>query len=114
MKSTMQQIHQEVFDLLMKYHKEDDNFLFAFRQINRASKLDKGYWFLGGDDYLAVSFWRGTDWKSKNPRIFFQIRKNGDSSLEFRNSDVSSKYDFFNINLLEEVGAEKSYYGYSK
>ncbi len=110
----MSQIHQDVFDLLMEHHKMDDNFLFAFRQINRAEKLDKGYWFLGGDDYLAVSFWRGTDWKSKTPRIFFEINKHGNSSLEFRNSDVSGHNDFFDVRLLEDVKVKESYYGYSR
>lgn len=110
----MYQIHQEVFDLLMSHHNKDENFLFTFRKINRDKKLDKGYWFLGNDDYLAVSFWTGKDWLAKTPRIYFEINKNGTSSLEFRNHDVSSKYDFFNINLLEEVGANKSYYGFSK
>jgi predicted ATP-binding protein involved in virulence len=116
MKKTMHQIHQEVFDLLMRYHIKDKNFLFTFRQINRAEKLDKGYWFLGNDDYLAVSFWTGTDWISKTPRIYFKIKKDGTSSLECRHADTESHSDYFPYSFLKEIGAKSINYnkGYSK
>ena len=104
----MHKIHEEVFQLLMKYHKKDENFLFTMRQINRGGKLDKGYWFLGNDDYLAVSFWSGTDHLAKTPRIFFQIYKDGSSSLELRNEDVFGHIDFFPDQLIKKLGAEEN------
>lgn len=116
MKKTMQQIHQEVFDLLMKYHNKNKNFLFTFRKINRAEKLDKGYWFLGNDDYLAVSFWTGTDWISKTPRVYFKIKKDGTSSLELRHADTESHSDYFPNSFLKELDTKSVNYnkGYSK
>jgi len=36
----MQKIQEEVFQLLMKYHKESDDFLFTLRQTNRSQRLD--------------------------------------------------------------------------
>ncbi|GEM_PF-5659463 len=108
MDKEMHEIHDEVFKLLMKYHKKDENFLFTMRQINRGGKLDKGYWFLGNDDYLAVSFWKGVDWLSKTPRISFRIYKDGKSSIELRNKDVYSHTELFPDNLIKELGGKEN------
>jgi len=106
----MYEIHEEVFKLLMDYHTKDENFLFTLRQINRGGKLDKGYWFLGNDDYLAVSFWHGTDRVAKSPRVFFKIDKNGNSSLELISEDGFRHIDFFDCKLLDDLNLKYNKY----
>lgn len=111
----MKEIHEEVFNFLMVYHnREPENFFFITRKINRYNKLDEGYWFLGNDDYLAVSFWTGNDKLTRTPRIFFKIKANGESSIEFRNKDVFNHTDFFHPDLIKAIGASKTVNGYSK
>lgn len=115
MLKTMKEIHEEVFNILMEHHERDkENFFFTTRKINRNNKLDEGYWFLGNDNYLAVSFWTGIDTLTRNPRIFFKIKSNGETSIEFRNKDVKNHYDYFHPNFIKEIGAEETINGYSK
>lgn len=115
MLKTIKEIHEEVFNILMEYHERDkENFFFSTRKINRNNKLDEGYWFLGNDNYLAISFWTGIDTLTRNPRIFFKIKSNGETSIEFRNKDVKNHYDYFHPNFIKEIGAEETINGYSK
>jgi len=115
MPEKMEKIHQEVFDLLMKLHKEDNTLLFTFRQINRKSRLEKGYWFLGDDKYLAVSFWRGRDWMTRMPSIAFTISVYGTTSLEFNAKDMN-RYNYFGASMIKQVGAHlmENSFGYRK
>lgn len=87
----MQKIHDEVFKHLMKLRKQDPNLFFTMRQTNRYSRLDKGYWFLGNDDYLALSFWSGKDWKNKTPNIYFEIKIDGRCQFIFSAKDSGFK-----------------------
>ncbi|QXU44128.1 AAA family ATPase [Pedobacter sp. D749] len=96
------EIHQKVFDFLMEYHKADKGFLFVLRQLNRNARLEKGYWFLGNDDYVAVSFWMGKDDKTKSPRLSFIISLDGTTYLEI-NSRSNSK-PFFTLDFFKELG----------
>ena len=66
-------LHQQVFEILDQKRKEEADFRFTLRQINRGKRLEKGYWFHGNEHYLAVSFWAGFDWKNKTPDIIFVI-----------------------------------------
>lgn len=95
----IEQIHEDVYNLLMRYHNRDNNFLFTLRSLNRKIRLDKGYWFLGDDYYLAVSFWSGNDHLTRMPRIAFAINVDGHTTLEFNSKDVS-KLQFFQDSLL--------------
>lgn len=105
-------IHQEVFDLLMKYRKKDKDLFFVLRQTNRKNRLDKGYWFLGDDQFVSISFWKGKDWMTKTSRISFEIGIHGHTRLEFTSKDVGRKGNFFNENLMKEIDATAYDYGY--
>ncbi len=50
MAEPIERIHEKLFDLLMKHHRNDEDFLFTLRQINRNGRLDKGAneWHFGG------------------------------------------------------------------
>lgn len=90
----IEKIHEEVYAYLLSIHKNNTDFKFGVRKINRDARLEKGYWFPGNDKYLAVSFWNGTDWKSKAPIISIIIYTDGTSSFEINDNDY----------VLEEMG----------
>ena len=95
--SQMQEIHNEVFKLLMKEHTKDPELLYTFRKTNRQNRLDKGYWFLGNENYLSVSFWSGMDWMNKTPNIQFRVEKDYNCSFIF-----SAKDSNFKLKLAKE------------
>ncbi|MEJ5995180.1 AAA family ATPase [Pedobacter sp. Du54] len=103
MPNSIQELHQQVFDLLYNIHRKDEEFLFTLRKINRKGRLDKGYWFLGGEHYLTVSFWTGRDWVTKIPRISFTINIEGYTYLELSQKDIYQRVDYFEDRLLEEL-----------
>lgn len=110
-----QAIHNEVYDLLIKYWQNDPSFHFTFRKSNRDGRLDKGYWFYGNDDYLAISFWTGMDWKNKTPNIIFVILlDSGDTYLEINTSDSDEKRRFINNHLVDVLKLETSGKRYQK
>ncbi|WP_433862854.1 AAA family ATPase [Sphingobacterium thalpophilum] len=98
----IRKIHEDVYNYLMRCHRKDNNFLFTFRRSNRKDRLTKGYWFLGDDYYMAISFWTGNDSVSKTPRIAFTINIHGDCYLEFHSKDFG--YGLYNEQLLSRLG----------
>lgn len=92
----MYRIHEKVFEYCYnKYNSEGWLFKFSLRKSNRYDRLNHGHWFYGDDNYAAISFWSGSDWKNKTPNIFFGIDKNGSTFLELTASDSEKKYAFF-------------------
>jgi predicted ATP-binding protein involved in virulence len=95
-------IHEAVYDFLEEYREQEIRnrraFHYTFRRSNQKNKLDEGFWFYGNDNYLAVSFWSGMDWKNKTPNIFFRITNEGRTFLtittkdSIRKAESSSKY----------------------
>lgn len=85
-------IHKEVLNFLLKYKKETDkNLFFVPRRINNKGRLDKGYFFTGGENYLGVSFWEGGDSKEKIHNIAVIIIENGESYIELSSRDDENK-----------------------
>ena len=66
-------VHNEVFDYLYGKHKENAAFKFTTRTRNNRERLKKGYWFIGGEDYLELSFWQGKDSLAKINNIGFTV-----------------------------------------
>ena len=64
-------IHDELFQFLLDYKKRYPDFYFMPRQ--KGDRLENGYWFLGNENYLAISFYTGVDTSNKTPNITFQI-----------------------------------------
>lgn len=107
-------IHEEVFDLLQTYHEEDPKFLYTFRRSNRGDKLAQGYWFYGNEEYLAVSFWSGIDWKNRTPNIIFVILNTGKTYLEINVSDSPRKRAFVNEFLISSLFLEADQHRYRR
>ena len=75
----IERIHDEVFECLWgKYFEEKkkgNNFFFTTRRRFLSGR--ERFWFLGTNDYLAVSFWTGSDYMNKTSKIYFEIRPDG-------------------------------------
>ena len=78
-------IHESVLNHLLK--NEQVNFSLRSKDKRNEDKLSKGYWFLGNENYLAISFWNSRDWRNKTPNIFFGIDSAGWTWLEFIDKD---------------------------
>ena len=60
-------VHDELFQFL-----RDHDIVFMPRQKS-SDRLNQGYWFIGDDNYLAISFYTGGDTSNKTPNITFQL-----------------------------------------
>lgn len=76
------EIHERLYEYLMKRYEKDDNFRFTLRSTNHGGKLNLGYWFLGDDSYLTFSFWKSSVWHQKTSNIAFVVANDGTSTLE--------------------------------
>jgi len=57
----MVKYHNQVLEYLLDYKKEHNNFTFATRVKNTNDRLNKGYWFLGNDDYMFIPLFKRAD-----------------------------------------------------
>jgi len=111
----IQKIHEEVFNLLKNEHEKNPGFLFTMRKTNRYNRLEKGYWFLGNDKYLSVSFWSGMDWMNKTSNMYFQINNDKSCYFYFTAKDSYHKLEFAKKKVvplfdnLENIGVESIY-----
>lgn len=69
---SIENIHENIYQRLMDIRKDDSNFYFLPRRRNDA-RLKKGYWFLGNEHYVAVTFWSGSDTVNKTANISFIV-----------------------------------------
>lgn len=99
MSTEIQIIHETIFNFLQEERKNNPKLRFSMRKSNRYDRLNQGYWFYGNENYVAVSFWSGSDWKNKTPNIFFGVYNNGYSFLEMSASDSEKKLFFFGEEL---------------
>jgi predicted ATP-binding protein involved in virulence len=88
----MKDIHEKVLLHLRTNHPD---LCFTLRKIDKGGRLRKGYWFLGNDGYLCISFWQGQDWRNKTPNIYFIIRDNHSTSFELVDKEYTRKRIFF-------------------
>ncbi len=92
---TVAKMHENVLTFLLEKQKTDPNLFFSLRTVNRYDRLEKGYWFLGANSVI-ISFWDGTDWKTKTPNIFFEIWENNQTSLRLAAKSSDENASFFN------------------
>lgn len=99
------EIHENIYAYLTEELK-DLQLRFTLRQRNVSERLNKGYWFSGNEHYLAISFWKGLDWRNKTPNIYFAVLPNGASTLDFVSYDDERKIAFF-TGLSEVLGMKQ-------
>jgi hypothetical protein len=96
-------IHEKILDHLIGLLKKDSKLIFVPRKINNKQRLDNGYWFIGDDNYLNLSFWNGTDWKEKIHNIGFVVLHSGESHIELSAQDSPSKSIFLE-KIAKKIG----------
>ena len=101
-------IHEEILDHLIKLRQSDSQLYFVPRKINNKGRLDKGYWFIGNEYYLHISFWNGTDWKEKIHNIGFVITLDGQSYIELSAQDSGDKAKFLE-KVVSKIGGFTKY-----
>jgi len=105
-------IHDSIFEFLEEYKdtvaNQGTQFFFTLRRSNQESRLEKGYWFYGNDYYMAVSFWRGMDWKNKTPNIYFSVNNEGRIAITFTAKDSIQKAEYFEKYFVKELRLERS------
>lgn len=99
-------IHDELLEFLLQYSQKNPNFRFRPRKTNRSNRLAQGYWFLGNEDYLAIGFWTGDDWRTKIPNIAFMADYDGNCWLHLSATDTDEKFYFILNKILPAIGVE--------
>lgn len=97
------EVHEELYLYLLEQRKRNSELKFTFRKSNHANRLEEGYWFYGNENYLAISFWEGMDWKNRTPNICFIIDSKGKCTLEINVSDSILKKEFIERYFLERT-----------
>jgi len=76
----------------------------------KSERLNKGYWFIGDDTYMNLSFWDGYDQLRKIHRLGFAIDFNRSNEVYL---NLSAKDNTEEANYLSEVaqviGAKAKY-----
>lgn len=89
--------------------KVDPGMFYVPRKINNGGRMDNGYWFLGNNHYLMVSFWDGSDWKEKVHNIGFVVLKDGTSYAELSAQDDPTGKGAFLAKIAAQIpGFNKS------
>ncbi|MBP1744854.1 MAG: hypothetical protein H6Q58_1832 [Firmicutes bacterium] len=105
-------IHQTCFDFMIDYQKEHKDFYFVPRKVNNSNRLNDGYYFIGNDNYLMISFWNGGDGKEKIHNLNFGITESGDCFLEISSRDSEKKADL--LRELVRILEEKNHYKFDE
>ncbi len=85
-------VHEKIFRFLQNWRSKHEGFTFVLRKSDLKKRLSTGYWFYGNDDYIALSFWTGTDWQRRIPNISFIIKpENGETYLQISTMDSVEK-----------------------
>ncbi len=93
-------IHSEIFDWLYQWSRDQqriDNVVnpyFATR-FRRDAKFKEGFFFQGTEEYLAITFWTGSDYMNKTPNIYFEINAKHGIRAMMVGRDSKLKGDFF-------------------
>ena len=88
--TNIRDIHENVLQFLLEWREKNKDLLFTLRR-RPIERLEAGYWFIGNENYLAFSFWTGTDWVNKTQNIYVSIDNTGTFRLRFSAKDDDNK-----------------------
>jgi hypothetical protein len=99
------EIHDLIFEYLFGWHRScDENELNPYFYIRTRSddRFNKGFWFLGDDHHLNLSFWAGGDALNQTPNIYLNIDyvKGISIMLAGRDSEYKRVYFEYLANFL--------------
>lgn len=98
------EVHAKCWDYLISIQKSDPNFFFVPRKINKLNRLEQGYFFIGNDTYMQISFWDGSDTYEKIHNISWGVNNKGICFIELSSKDNPDRAVYLAelINILEE------------
>lgn len=96
-------IHNDVLEHLLNLQKGNKELFFVPRKINNQNRLNRGFWFLGNDYYLIVSFWDGSDTNERVHNINFGVNSDGTSFISLSSQDTNEKVSFLDL-VAEKLG----------
>lgn len=99
----IKEFNTQVYNFLKALRENNTSLRYTYRKSNYGGRLDDGYWFYGNEDYLAVSFWSGMDWKNRTPNIYFVFTSRGEAKLEISVTDSDLKKSFVEEQLLKQL-----------
>lgn len=78
---------------------------YTLRKDNFGRKLENGYWFLGDESIIYLSFWEGQNWITKTPNIglIFDLHKELILIEVTVEKESKSKLQFIQNELLPEI-----------
>lgn len=121
MQIDMRQLHDKIFDYLNNWSEEtQQKNRYFYLRTREDERFKKGYWFLGDENYLAISFWAGLDYLNKTPNIYLEFRsdasvnafiigRDSDNKLKFFEKEMVKYLPDFKFNVKRKVW--KKYYG---
>ena len=96
-----------IFEYLMKRKSQDQDFFFRPRIVDRDNRLAKGYWFLGDDNYLSVSFWSAGEASNKTPNICIEITNKRETRVILSAKDSEGTIPFLQETANKCTGYRK-------
>lgn len=69
-------LHEDLFVFLEQQRENNKDLRYSLRKNNFGNRLQKGYWFLGDDQNLILSFWKGENFYTKKPQISLNFEFN--------------------------------------
>ena len=70
-------MNKRCWDYLINIQRGDSSFYFVPRRINNLNRLEQGYFFIGNEEYMQISFWDGSDKYEKVHNISWGAEANG-------------------------------------
>lgn len=81
-------LHENIYSFLREKHPQ---IMFSLRSANNNGRLSKGYWLLGNDKMIMLSFLKSNDIINKTPNIYFVIEITGRCYLQMSALDSDKK-----------------------
>lgn len=105
-------MNKKCWDYLINIQKFDSSFYFVPRRINNLNRLEQGYFFIGNEEYMQISFWDGGDRYEKVHNVSWGVEANGKCFIEISSKDKPDRANYLAelVNILEQKTG-KSYHG---
>ncbi|TDX42352.1 hypothetical protein [Orenia marismortui] len=107
MKKTILELHEKILEYLVEKW-ENNNLYFMPRLTNKYNRLNLGYYFLGNDDYLQFSFWKGQDEKSRVHNISFVVNSDKSCSIQLSGKSSEETAKFLEI-IASKIGGFREF-----
>jgi hypothetical protein len=84
----IEDLHEYVFQILLKLHEEDNSFMFTLREPHQFISGKEQYWFYENDNQsLLFSCWQDISTIMNKPTIYFVVDISGEISLRYGNAE---------------------------